>query len=336
MYVIGDGKMAGVIAEKYAKTYFVHYLMPAKTENKTRLPFLKKKVWAYPIDYSNMPLTLKECKMEKAACIVLNFSSWFENQKSVNEIFSYLMENSSDEPTPLCIVDAPTLYRDIFKGMYKGLCTKYSRPETVLKVSFLNTHEINARKFFENPEFTVQPKNRHHIMVLGLGSFGTAMLNELSNYMAENGLWGTIEVFDRNLEQNINNFMYSTECLQKSDSYSEVETEENAVLSVDMETEAGLIRSNYYQANIGELKFSRYLETIVQKECLTEVLFCIDNISVNFECYRLASALLKRQENVKMYFRVGGAFRNAYDAIELSSDKFHHLPDGFPDIDLFR
>lgn len=337
MYVIGDGNMGGKIAEKYADKYFVHYLMPAKTENKVRLPYLRRKVWAFPTDYGNLPLQLKECKLEKAACVVLDFKNWFENLKGINEILEYLMKYSADEPTPLCIINAPVLYRDVFDNMYIGLCKKYGRPETVLDVSFVNVNEVNAKKFFEDPELTVQPENRHHILLIGIGKYGSAVLSELARYMMRNGQWGTIEVFDRSLEKNINDLMYSSENV-KTHIFREVEPAANAKVSCVAASEAGPLQANYYQANVGEFRFTADLEQILEDGPLTEVFFCIDDISVNFECYRMVSTLLDKEKNesLRIYFRVSKEIGLAFDALELSSDQFRRLPDDLPDIELFH
>lgn len=336
MYVIGDGKMAANIAEKYADRYFVQYLMPSGTESKKRLPLLKKKVWAYAVDYSNMPLTLKDIKLEKAVCVVLDFKDWFSSLNGINLIFERLMQKKSGEPTPVCIVDAPVLYRDVFDSMYRGLCMKYNCPETVLAVSFVNTEEVNAAKFFEQPNLTEQPDGHHHVMIVGLGNYGTALLNELQRYFLRHGLWGTTDVFDRNVERHVNNLIYSPDNLRDKDKMDIIEPAENAKLSGRVLTPSGPLQANYYQATVGELNFTDYLIKIIEKEKFTELFFCIDDISVNFECYRLGLAMIKENRDTNMYFRVGKSSKGYFDAMELSTKNIYRLPDELPDVELFK
>lgn len=336
MYVIGDGKMAANIAEKYADRYFVQYLMPSNTESKKRLPLLKKKVWAYAVDYTNMPLTLKDVKLENAACVVLDFKDWFSNLNGINLIFERLMQKNSKEPTPVCIVDAPVLYRDVFDSMYRGLCVKFNCPETVLAVSFVNTEEVNAAKFFEQPNLSEQPEGRHHVMIVGLGNYGTALLNELQNYYLDHGLWGTVEVFDRNVESHVNNLIYSPDNIRYMDKMEIIEPVENAKMSGRFDTPAGPLQANYYQATVGELNFTNYLCKILEKEKLTELFFCIDDISVNFECYRMVLSMMKKNSDIKMFFRVGKSNKGYFDAMEMSTKNICRLPDELPDVELFK
>jgi len=151
-------------------------------------------------------------------------------------------------------------------------------------------------------------------------------------YMIDHSLWGTIEIFDRRLEQNVANLLYSTKLQDAQDIVHETEPVPYASLSGVLDTKAGPINTNYYQASIGELKFSNILTGIIAADDISEMLLCIDNIEANFECYRMMMSYVRKTDNIRLYFRAGQQLSESFEALELQSDKFRLLPNSIPDI----
>lgn len=334
MYVIGDGSLAKAAATHYADEYTVHYLVPEKTSDKERLPLLRQKIIASPADYNHIQAALTTSKIEEADCVVLNFSDWFSRYKTATDLLRYLVQNGDESKTiPVYQVDAPKLYQDVFEGLFKGVCRKYNKPESLLDVYFADVSEWNVKHFFENPELTEQPDNKHHIVIVGFGRYGQAVLAELAKYMDDHGLWGTIEIFDRELERNLLDLIYATKTRVVYDSIEEVKTNTGfKTLSTSFTTEAGPLQVNYYQAVIGELKFAKIVESILSNSRITEVFFCIGDTSVNFEGYRMMLRYAEKHDNIRVYFRAGVELAETFEVLELASDKYRALPDGVADI----
>ncbi|GEM_PF-6585016 len=336
MFIIGDGQTAKVIASKYAREYNVFYLMPAETTNEERVSLLKEKVKAYNVDYMKICDTCKLAKMEKASYVVLNFSDWFASYKTVTDIVEYLVKNNTGVSMPVGIVDSPGALRNAFNLMYQGFCNKYGKDNSALSFLNINVNDTNSQSFFMDPHMTQQPDGRHHIVFVGVGGYGRAMLRELVNYMISNDLTGTIELFDRSVESSINNLMYAPQNTANAGRFSVVPNAVNAEYSTSLKTDAGSIDLNFYRVNIGELKATSYMGGILSKDRATEFFCCIADLETCFECYRMIEAFGDDFADTKLYFRVEPKHINAFKAMQLNSPGLEFLPDDFPDIELIR
>jgi len=337
MFIVGDGHMTKVIASKYAKKYYVNFLMPSDTTNEERVPILKEKIKAFPVDYQNIDASLKPTKLEKASYVVLNFKDWFKSYKTVTDVIEYLVKkNDGENSLPVYIVDAPGVFKNVFENTYRGFCHKYGKGQAALSFKYINVNDTNARNFFKEPHFTQRPDNVHHIVFTGIGGYGRAMLKELIAYMSRNNITGTVDIFDRSVETSLNNLMYSDRSLSIADKFTAAPTAKNAKISVDQTVDAGIIRSNYYQVNIGEFKATEYLSTILGQYGITEFFCCIENISASFECYRMIESYGDEFRNTNLYFRVGPQLENAFGAMQQYSQRLQFMPDGCPDFELIK
>lgn len=335
MFIIGDGRMIHSIAEKYADKYYVHYLMSNDVEDQVRIPYLQKKIKAFTVDYKNMPRSCKDAHIEKGACIVINFRNWFDSYTTITDCLEYLISKSGDEPTPVFMIDAPSTFTDIFDNLYRGLCMKLDRPTTTLSIKFINVDEVNAKAFFENPRLTEQPGNEHHIIFAGLGTYGKTFLEHLVTYMFSAGISGSIDVVDRNMDNNIQDLLYSSKNQNLENLYTVVEAAPDASYSVKLKSPSGDIDLNYYKASIGDLNFANIMSRIVDKHPISEYFLCVDNVSITLEYYRMLLVYLVNSNKTKIYFRLSEDQSSAFDAIKIASPEVDYLPDQFPELELF-